>query len=129
MPINVRWDDEAKTIVRLDFIAPVSWETFQDAMDRAAKLAESVNYRVDVLSIPGVVPMPPGSPVPQVQRAFKKLPRNVGVVVMLTSNAFARTIVSTVGGMYIGKRYKAVETIDEAYRLIDAHRAKSHSAR
>jgi hypothetical protein len=129
MPIDVRWDDEAKTIVRLDFIAPVSWDMFQDAIDRAAKLAESVNYRVDVLSIPGEVPMPPGSPVPQVQRAFKKLPRNVGFVVMLTSNAFARTIVSTVGGMYIGKRFKAAESIDEAYRLINAHRAKSGSAK
>ena len=73
--------------------------------------------------------MPPGSPVPQVQRAFKKLPRNVGVVVMLTSNAFARTIVSTVGSMYIGKRYKAVENLDEAYALINAHRAKSNSAK
>jgi hypothetical protein len=129
MPIDVRWDDEAKTIVRLDFVSPVSWEVFQDAMDRAAKLAESVDYRVDVLSIPGEVPMPPGSPVPQVQRAFKKLPRNVGLVIMLTSNAFARTIVSTVGSMYIGKRYKAAENFDEAYRLIDAHRAKSGSTK
>src|SRR5689334_1377736 len=129
MPINVRWDDEAKTIVRLDFVSPVTWEVFQDAIDRAARLAESVDYRVDVLSIPGEVPMPPGSPVPQVQRAFKTLPRNVNLVVMLTSNAFANTIVSTIAGMYIGKRYKAATSLDEAYRLINAHRAKSGSAK
>ena len=125
MPIHVRWENKEQTIVRLDFVSPVSWEIFQAAIDETVSLVASVNHRVDILSIPGEVPMPPGSPAQQVQRAFKKLPPNIGMVVMVTSDDYARTIVSAVGGVYLGKRYRAAETVEEACRLIEDHRAKA----
>jgi hypothetical protein len=127
MPIDVRWDNGEHTIVRLDFVSPVSWETFQAAIDEAARLVFSVKHRVDVLSIPGDVPMPPGSPAPQVMRAFKKLPPNVGLVIMVTSNDYSNTIVSAVGGVYMGKRYRAADSVEAAYRIIAEHRAKANS--
>jgi hypothetical protein len=125
MPIDVKWDDAEQTIIRMDYSPPVSWEMFDSAMNRVVHLADSVNHRVDLLGNSGTVPMPHGSPIPHMQRAFKMMPVNIGVIVSPTLNPFARAILSTVAHIYVGDRFQAAKSLDHAYLLIEAHRAKN----
>ena len=125
MPIDTYWDDAEQTIIRMDFSLPVSWEMFDAAIDRVVQLADSVKHRVDLLGNAGTVPMPPGSPIPHMQRAFKMIPVNIGIIVSPTLNPFARAILSTVARMYVGNRFQPAQSLDHAYRLIAASRAKS----
>lgn len=125
MPIEVNWDDAEQTIIRMDFSLPVTWENFDDSIDRVVQLADSVNHRVDLLGNAGTVPMPPGSPIPHMQRAFKMIPVNIGIIVSPTLNPFARAILSTVARMYVGSRFQPAQSLDHAYRLIAASRAKT----
>lgn len=129
MPIDVDWDDAEQTIIRMDFSLPVSWEMFDTGIDRVVQLADSVNHRVDLLGNAGTVPMPPGSPIPHMQRAFKMIPVNIGLIVSPTLNPFARAILSTVAHMYVGSRFQPAKSLEHAYRIIEAHRAKSNVSR
>jgi hypothetical protein len=125
MPIDAHWDDAEQTIIRMDFSLPVSWEQFDAAIDTAIQLAQSVDHRVDILGNAGTIPMPPGSPIPHMQRAFRMIPRNVGLVVSPTLNPFARAILSTIARMYLGNRFQAAQSLEHAYRIIETSRVKS----
>jgi hypothetical protein len=61
----------------------------------------AVQNRVDLVidRAPGAT-MPKGSSMPHFQRAMRIMPPNVGLVVLVTSNTFARTIVSIFSKVY-----------------------------
>lgn len=127
MPMNVTWDDPEKTIIRADILPPMTWQMYDDGVDEIVRLAKSVPYRVDIINHAGTTPMPPGSPLPHLKRAFRLLPSNVGMLISSINNVFARTMTSVVGRAYFGPRFKVVETVEIGWDIIYKERAKSEA--
>ena len=127
MSITVLWDDEAKTVLRLDFQLPVSWKDLEVAGDEIVVLAKASDYRIDMIINAGETPMPPGSPVPHLKRLFKVLPSNIGLVVNVVTNLFARAMVSAIGPLQFGNKFRAIQTLEEARQLIVVSRMKAAS--
>jgi len=125
MPMTVNWDDAEQTIIMATISDPMTWDAFNDGVDEVIRLAESVPHRVDVISNAGATPMPPGSPLPHLRRAFQSLPRNVGLAVSVITNVFARIMSLVVGQTYFGSRFKVVESLEAARETIERARVKT----
>ena len=125
MPMTVNWDDAEQTLIMATISDPMTWDAFNAGVDEMIRLAESVPHRVDIISNAGATPMPPGSPMPHLRRAFQRLPRNVGLVVGTITNVFARTMSLIVGQTYFGSRFKVVESLESARDAIQRAKAKA----
>lgn len=126
MPMQVVWDDDAKTILRTDIIAPITWEEFDTEIEIMNQFAASIPYPIDLIINPGSTPMPlVGSPIPHIKRAFRLRPDNVRVVVCVASNTFARVITAAIGEIHIGARSRVFESLDDARECIQKARAQA----
>ncbi len=123
MPMSVDWDDAEHSIILITITYPVTWEVFDAGVDEAVRLAKTVPHRVDIISNPGPTPMPDGSPLPHLQRAFGNFPPNVVLMVALITNTFARITTSVAGQVYLGPRFKVVDSLEAAYAIVYADRA------
>src|SRR5215813_9922042 len=95
MPINVFWDDDAKTIIRSEGEGAWTWEEFHQGLAKIVEMMNSVPHRVDLIhaSRPDSR-RPSGSGMPHYQRAARLMPPNAGMSIFVTSNAFGRAIVN-----------------------------------
>jgi hypothetical protein len=125
MPMTVDWDDAEHTLILATISDPTTWDDFNRGVDEIVRLAHTVPHRVDVICDAGPTPMPPGSPLPYLKRAFQLMPKNVGVVVSPITNVFARTMSTIVGQAYFGSRYKVVESLEAAREAVERARVKT----
>jgi hypothetical protein len=125
MSINVAWDDQAHTIIRLDYHEPVlSWAEYDAAVDKSYALAYAVGYPLAIIHNTGNVSMPPGSAFPHVQRAMRQVPENVLVTVTIVENAFARALLPFIIRPMIGTQLKFAHSLDEARQIIADQRER-----
>jgi hypothetical protein len=62
MPIQVKWDDESKTIIHVSVDGDWTWEEFYQSFDQGKTLLESVNHKVDfVVHMENAKTMPLGA--------------------------------------------------------------------
>jgi len=95
MPLKVEWLDAHKTMMGCTGSGTWTWDEYHHALDQIADEFKATQNRVDliIMTAPGSI-VPKGSSMPHYQRAMRIMPDNLGLMVMVTSNAFARTIVS-----------------------------------
>ena len=125
MPMTVEWDDAEQTIILITITPPITWEMFDEGVDRAMDMARSVPHRVDIISNPGATQMPPGSAMPHLQRAFGNFPPNLILLVARITNFFARNMSSIVGHVYLGPCFKVADSVEAAREIIYQARAAS----
>jgi hypothetical protein len=128
MPLNVFWDNEAKTIIRSEGEGEWTWEEFHEGLQKIVEMMKTVDHRVDLIHNhqPGSK-RPSGSGMPHFQRAIRVMPPNVGLTVFVNTNAFARAIVAIFTRVYskqAGGNFVMVGSLEEAYNLIAKERAR-----
>ena len=133
MPLKVEWLDTQKTIMGCTGQGTWTWDAYHEALDDIANKFKATSYRVDliIMSAPGAI-VPKGSSMPHYQRAMRIMPANLGLLVMVTSNTFARTIVSIFTKVYPNKdnvKLIMVPTLSEARIRIMNDRLKQVGAR
>lgn len=95
MSVHFIWEDDAKTIARCTGEGQWTWEEYHTALDQIVEDFKLADQRVDlIINREASSSMPSGSPMPHFQRAMRIMPRNVGLVVLINTNAFARALVS-----------------------------------
>lgn len=101
MPLRTEWLDTQKTIVCCTGEGSWTWDLYHETLEDIMNQFRVVQHRVDLVidRAPGAT-MPKGSSMPHFQRAMRIMPPNVGLVVLVTSNTFARTIVSIFSKVY-----------------------------
>ena len=120
--IDVSWDNDEHTIIRLDYSDPVeNWDIYQSAIDKCYAMIRDTPHTVDIIHNPGDTKMPPGIAFLQVNSALLRTPQNVGTVtVVLPVNSFVREIIALVLRVSARKRpetYRIVKSLDEAYQV------------
>ncbi|MBZ0293490.1 MAG: hypothetical protein K8L99_13060 [Anaerolineae bacterium] len=131
MPVNTLWDNDEKTIIRVENEGHWTWEEFHHALENIVKMIESVDHHVDIINIdrPGAS-MPISSPIQHFQRAAQLFAPYSVLNINVISSPFARMLTKVLAGIpVISSPYvKHVESLEEAYALIEADRAKNSSA-
>ncbi len=120
MPITVNWDDDQQTVIRLDYADPIkAWPEYVEAVRESYALASAKLYRVDIIHAAGRTRMPPGSALPWLRRASKGIPQNIGLMVAIIDDPFARLIVPLVyKTLPNSEKLKYVRSLDQARALI-----------
>ena len=133
MPLKIEWLDTQKTIIGCTGSGTWTWDEYHQALDHIASEFKATQKRVDliIMSEPGAI-VPKGSSMPHYQRAMRIMPDNLGLLVMVTTNAFARTIVSIFTKVYPNKdnvKMMMVASLNDARTRITNDRMKQAQAR
>lgn len=130
MPIHVRWQNEAKTI--LAFMYEGNWDIhdFYQATDQGnILLDEATNPVVLVLDVQGSRMIPLGFMGALKNMSMKSHPK-AGMVVMVGVNLFARAFVNTFRKVYpekSGERHiYFAANYDEVQTIMQSHLIQSH---
>jgi hypothetical protein len=132
MPLKIDWLDFQKTVIRCTGEGTWTWDEYHEALDSIMNQFKMVHHRVDLVidRAPGSN-MPKGSSMPHFQRAMRVMPDNVGLVVLVTDNSFARAIVSIFSKVYPNKdnaKLVMVGSLSDARTKITRDRVKHTTA-
>ena len=133
MPLKFEWLDNTKTIMGCTGEGTWTWDDYHSSLDSIANQFKATQRRVDliIMSAPNAI-VPKGSSMPHYQRAMRIMPPNMGLLVLVTTNTFARTIVSIFSKVYPNKdnvKLVMVASLHEALTRIETDRLKQVSAR
>jgi hypothetical protein len=134
MTVDMAWDDASETIMLCNSQGNWTWEEYHETLSEIVNLFKQVNHRVDLIIMRGEqATMPSGSPMPHFQRALRIMPSNVGLVVLVNTNAngFARALVSMFSKLFVTKNHATlfiVSSPEEARAKIALHRAENAMA-
>lgn len=127
MPVQVVWDDDAKTIIRQIYSGHVVLNDYYDAVDHFVELASSVDYTVHSIMDRRDILVSQASYLQVMRYGDKKIPDNVGLRVIINAMAITRMMVN------IGERITPrlinnvhiVDTLEEARTTIESFKASS----
>ena len=71
MPVEIQWDDDSHTILRLDIHGQASWDEYHQKIDEIVEQLADSPHRVDlIMNI--MSNMPPGQPISHLERAVRR---------------------------------------------------------
>ena len=123
MPVQVVWDDEARTILRQIYSGHLKLNDYIEGTDEFGRMARTVTHTVhSIMDRTGVISTP-GVLLPALRYANNNLPPNLDLRVVVKGSMFTRFIVD------IGRRAAPklannvyfVDTVEEAHRIIAEH--------
>ena len=126
MPITVQWDDVEHTIVKVHFSGGFDFPAILTAWEQEIALEQSVGYPVYSINLFERVPFSvKGINIRELHHFAETMPpENLQMVIQVAENDMFRSILRSV----MPKRNHAfhiVATLDEAYALINAHKAQN----
>ncbi len=132
MSIDVRWDNEEKTIIRHTYSGLYTWDEFEAMSRETEALLESVDHEVDILASLEdlVIPKDALANFPKIAKAPYFTHSRVGLTVFFGASHFARTLLDLFSKVYnAATSMVTVPTLEEAYEVIAEHRqARDRSA-
>ena len=129
MPINVVWDNNAKTIIRQIYTGKLTLQDYIMATNELEQMAKEVTHtvhslmdRTDVISAPGLV-------LPAMRYANSHVPPNLGIRVIIKGDMFTHVIVD------IGRRVAPrlihdiyfVDSLEEGRAVIAKHTKQAYN--
>lgn len=94
MNIDVKWNDEAKTVVMYAFHRGWNWDDFYNATKEAAIMLDAATEKTHIIMDFRNASILPSGAVTQIQRAFRNQKHaNAGVTVVVGANSFIQAIV------------------------------------
>ena len=132
MPFDVKWYDEAHTILQVTVYGHPTWDEYHEAMDKVANELKATARRLDLV-LDDKVGMPPGNPMPHLKAAVDKLTAfpNFGMSMAVSSRnvaLFPSLMMETASRLnrFDLKRYgRFLKTMEEALDVIQADRANT----
>jgi hypothetical protein len=127
MGINVAWDNEEKSICRVEFDGSFTWTEYDEAIDRLWNAIRAVDHKVDVIATmtPGTS-LPKGLPLSHLQRAAQTQPENADLVVMVDYSPFVKAFIKMLARLNVNaaKSARFAPSVTEAHVLL----AQEHKA-
>jgi len=133
MPVEVRWDEEDPTIIRIDVVGDWTWEEYDASTDILQAMILSVEERVDIIAdLRQTGAMPPvdiSTSIRYMRRSRDSRPANFGITVNIGGNAFIKEVFKTMDIIDVNKPKTAwVSTLEAARQYITEHRAANDKA-
>lgn len=131
MPMTTEWADEQKSIIVTTSEGAWTWDEYHAALDKVVEMAGTVAHRVDIINVALMnAKSPTGSGMPHYQRAMKKLPPNIEMMVMANRSFLVKAIFSVFSKFRSNShddklKMAAATSMAEAFQMIDADRQRS----
>ena len=123
MPIRIRWEDDARTVLRFEFSTAWDWPDLYSAIDQGLKMTEGRYAEIDaIFDLVTDAYLPPGNVLFHGRRVLEFQPAEHGCVIILAGKPLLRNVVSILNQVY-ATNFAIVGTLDEAHALIARARA------
>jgi hypothetical protein len=119
MGVQVKWADEAQTVLEYTFSDPWGWEDYYNSIDKAQQLMDGVSGKVtSIIDLSKSKGLPPGA-MTHLRRVGRENP-NQGTVILVGMNLFIRTFANVLMRFYpkAAEKARLVATLEEAYTVI-----------
>jgi hypothetical protein len=84
MQIDIHWDDDAQTVIRVDIHPYATWDEFHLMVDRVIWAMRTVSHRVDIIF--NVEGKPSGNPIPHLPPEAATFAENVNLGMVVTTS-------------------------------------------
>lgn len=130
MPITLAWDDDAKSIIRIDYHGVWQWTDFDQAIDESIGMAASTSQQVAIIinTLDGTR-TPNGNSFSHMRRAMRLSPPNLTltVTVGVRKGSFLKSAIMDIAFRFFPKaaeRAAFADTVEEARTLIASRRQR-----
>ena len=131
MPISLNWDNENRTVLRLIFWNEWTLEEYVAQFEIVIDALKTITHSVDILiDLRTDSYVPRGDSLRAFRNVMDKLPQNTGTIVYVNDNPVQRHLFDKQLSFYNtvsrGRKQRVymVETLEEAYELINKHQAR-----
>ncbi len=126
MPVQMRWDNEEKTILVAAYVGSWTWEEFFAARDQANRQLDEVDHQVDIIhdwsqsgGFPHNIFANAKSLIPKMHpRTARNVHVGVSPYFMTMWQLFSRLYAAVAGE----KKFVFVNTLDEARKILTAEK-------
>jgi hypothetical protein len=132
MPITVRWDDEARTIVRWVFEGKWTWDEYNQAMIESNQQVRGVEHPVDAIMDLTASNVLPTNVLSNTHAARDELqPKNIRWIYIVSHQALLKALINIFGRLY--ERFSKgglsmLDSLDAAHADIKVRRAALDSS-
>lgn len=125
MSIQVMWDDDARTIIRLEYAEQWTWDEVTAALAEEIALLHSVEHDVCIIHDLRQSSGLPDGALTRARQLTTGLPANRDISVVVHGGALIETVVSIFGKINRAQssRYRTAPTLEQARALIAQHRS------
>jgi len=123
MPIHVEWDNAERTILRLEFSSPWTWDIYEAAVAESTRKIGTTSQPVAmIVHAEGVDSLPQGA-LSRFRQSGHLIPANLGEICVVTHNTLMTLLLTTLGKIStgIGLRLSLVDSLEEARRKINGN--------
>ncbi len=130
MPIDVRWDDDLRTIMLVEYIAPWTWEELHQAQARGNRMSAEIDHPFDMIQDMSSTPHLPSGAFVNIKTLVSRLDPKLRVTVYVGMQPSVRAVWSSFASLHsalTGKRkFHFARTLAEAYGIVETvqHREK-----
>lgn len=137
MPLDVKWYDDAHSIIVVTITIDTTWSEYDQAVDWIVTEASKVDHRVDIIFHDNVG-MPKGNPMPHLKRGSAKIVEQPNIYYSIIAGsqgssgfgqmilgALAKTYMKLSGGARAGGEILFMKSLEEALAQITKHRIRS----
>jgi len=120
--ITIYWNDAEESVVRLDYTDPVTaWYEYDNAVNQWHSMIGSKRGLVHSIFNPGSAKLRIVSSFMHVRRAVTMTPRNSGLIVMVMSDFFAKSVIDLLLRMTFIANFRMVSSLEEAETIIQRY--------
>lgn len=126
MSIGIAWDNEAQTVIRVDFVSKWNWDDYHEMVKTLAHMIDDVGYQVDIIyNLQQSAPLSSGA-ISHGASTLRLLDGKFGVLMIVSSAGYVKAILSTFRTVYKqwSDRVIGVESVDDARTYITHNAGK-----
>jgi hypothetical protein len=90
--VEIRWDNDEKTILRYVFVGDWNWDDYLDCLNEGRKMMAEIDHPVCVLNDMQAMGKLPPNFASTAKSVISSRPKNTGLAIFLTSNAFFKVM-------------------------------------
>lgn len=127
MPVEVRWDDEAQTILWQIYTGHIALKDYYTVVDEVERMAKTVSHTVHSVFDRSAIVTTPSMILPALSYANSHVPPNLDLRVIVRPGMMTRTAVE-IGRLVAPRLVEKVQfalTMDQARVLIAKYAAKN----
>jgi hypothetical protein len=126
MTVSVKWDNDSRTIITVEFATHWTWDELYAALDEVNLMIDKLDYVVDVIEDWRLSPRLPVSAFAHARNLVRKMHPRLGTIIYVGMNAIVRALWNGAIKVYphmLGERkFLMTETMDQARTLLtNAH--------
>ena len=117
MSVEVRWDNEEKTIIRWIYSSDFAWEDYEQGSKDQQVMIENVSHKFATIFDLSQIRELPQYPISKFPKLFRDVPKQQEFLVIVSSNRMIQSLGRIFTRVYWMNIYFA-SSLEDAYKLI-----------